>query len=682
MIRYALSDDISSLKGIGSKKKEQLAAAGIESIGDLLSYYPVKYKDRRHLVRAMDAGTEKDSLTCGRLIKVQLRPLSGGRSITECTLKDDSCIFFAVFFNMPYLRKSLAAGEDYVLFGRMRIRNGARVWTNPEFSKAGGERDIRGIFPVYRHSAGLTDVNLRKWMRDALDNTDLETDWIGSDIIERRKLCGLGFALNNIHFPESEKHYKAARYRLIYEKLLMYQLAVRMNAAGAEDTDVDSSVPLAEMSTFYEGLPFELTEGQAKCIDEIMADLESRKPMNRLVQGDVGCGKTVVAEAAIYRCAMSGLQSAMMAPTGILAKQHYESLNRDLSPYGIKCDLLVSGMKAAERRKVIDNVASGKTDVLIGTHAIIQNDVSFNDLALVITDEQHRFGVAQRKSLVKKGRGVNVCVMSATPIPRTLAATVFGDMDFSIIRSMPKDRKKIITRALDQSTRERAYINMKHELEAGNRAYVIAPSIDNDDEDMLSVQKLFEEIKGRFPDYGAALLHGRLSGDEKASIMNEFKEGRIQILVSTIVIEVGIDVPEATVIIIENSERFGLAQMHQLRGRVGRSSRQSYCYVINYSKSENAVARAKAMAEISDGFEISEADYEMRGPGDVMGTMQSGTASSDVLMLSRYTDILEAAIEDAETVMEERLRGTCLTDAEYAYEMMMRAGASDNSNII
>ncbi len=682
MVKYSLSDDISSIKGIGSKRKEQLTAAGIETIGDLLSYYPFKYKDRRHLVRAMDAGTEKDSLTCGRLIKVQLRPLSGGRSITECTLKDDSCIFYAVFFNMPYLRKNLITGEDYVLFGRMRLRNGARVWTNPEFSKAGGDRDIRGIFPVYRHTAGITDINFRKWISEALRNTDLETDWIGSDIVEKRKLCGPGFALSNIHFPESEKHYKAARYRLIYEKLLMYQLAVRMNSARANDGETDSSVPQQDMDGFYERLPFELTEGQLKCIEEIMDDLGNRKPMNRLVQGDVGCGKTVVAEAAIYRCAKSGLQSAMMAPTGILAKQHYENISRDLSVYGIKCDLLVSGMKAAERRKVIDDVASGKTDVLIGTHALIQNDVSFNDLALVITDEQHRFGVAQRKSLIKKGRGVNVCVMSATPIPRTLAATVFGDMDFSIIRSMPKDRKKIITRALDQSTRERAYSGMKRELEKGNRAYVIAPSIDNEDEDMLSVQKLFEEIKDKFHGYKAALLHGRLTGEEKSSIMNDFKDGRIQILVSTIVIEVGIDVPEATVIIIENSERFGLAQMHQLRGRVGRSSRQSYCYIINYSRSETATARARAMAEISDGFEISEADYEMRGPGDVMGTMQSGTAASDVLMLSRYTDILEAAIEDADAIIKGINEGICLTDTEYAYEMMMRSGASDNSNII
>lgn len=681
-MKYALSDDISSIRGIGSKRKEQLSAAGIETIGDLLSYYPVKYKDRRHLVRAMDAGTDKDSLTCGRLIKVQLRPLSGGRSITECTLRDDSCIFYAVFFNMPYLRKNLATGEDYVLFGRMRLRNGARVWTNPEFSRAGGDRDIRGIFPVYRHSAGITDINFRKWITEALANTDLETDWIGNDIVEKRKLCGQGFALTNIHFPESEKHYKAARYRLIYEKLLMYQLAVRMNATRSEDIDADSSVPWQDMNEFYDGLPFELTDGQSKCIDEIMNDLGNRRPMNRLVQGDVGCGKTAVAEAAIFRCAKSGMQSAMMAPTGILAKQHFETISRDLAGYGIKCDLLVSGMKAAERRRVIDNVASGKTDVLIGTHALIQNDVSFNDLALVITDEQHRFGVAQRKSLMKKGRGVNVCVMSATPIPRTLAATVFGDMDFSIIRSMPKDRKKIITRALDQNTRERAYIDMKRELEKGNRAYVIAPSIDNEDEEMLSVQKLYEEIKEKFAGYRAALLHGRLTGEEKSSIMNDFKEGRIQILVSTIVIEVGIDVPEATVMIIENSERFGLAQMHQLRGRVGRSSRQSYCYVINYSRSENAVARAKAMAEISDGFEISEADYEMRGPGDVMGTMQSGTAASDVLMLSRYTDILEAAIEDAEIIMKDRVKGTTLTDTEYAYDMMVRNGASDNSNII
>ena len=679
---HGLNDDICSIKGIGAKKKEQLSAAGIETVGDLLSYYPVKYKDRRNAVRAMDAGTERDSLVTGRLIKVQLRPLSGGRSMTECTLRDDSCVFYAVFFNMPYLRKTLDTGADYSLFGRMRVRNGARVWTNPEFSKTGGDRDVRGILPVYRHSAGLTDINLRKWIRDALDTTDLDTDWIGSDIAEERRLCGQRYAYSNIHFPESEQHYKKARYRLIYEKLLMYQLAVRVNGAGLRDDQTDSSVPETDMNEFYGGLPFELTEGQSKCIEEIMADLSSKRSMNRLVQGDVGCGKTVVAEAAMYRCAKSGLQSAMMAPTEILARQHFESISKDLSKHGIRCGLLVSGMKPAERRSVIDDTASGRIDVLIGTHALIQKDVLFSDLALVITDEQHRFGVAQRKIFANKGRGVNVCVMSATPIPRTLAATVFGDMDFSIIRSMPSNRKKIITRALDAHTRERAYIDMGRELEKGGRAYVIAPSIDSEDDDLYSVQKLFEEIKERYPGYTAALLHGRLPVEEKASIMDGFKEGRIQILVSTIVIEVGIDVPEATVIIIENSERFGLAQMHQLRGRVGRSSRQSYCYVINYSNTETAQARARAMAEISDGFEISEVDYELRGPGDIMGTMQSGNASNDILLLSRYTDIHENAISDADKIMEEYRGGGSLTDVEYAYERLMHADAADNSNVI
>ena len=679
---HVLNDDVCSIRGIGAKKKEQLAAAGIETIEDLLSYYPVKYKDRRFAVRAMDAGTDRDSLTTGRLIRTQLRPLSGGRSITECTLRDDSCVFYAVFFNMPYLRKTLETGAEYVLFGRMRIRNGARVWTNPEFSKAGGDRDVRGILPVYRHSAGLTDINLRKWISEAIDTTDIDKDWISGDIVSERKLCGRGYAYRNIHFPESEQHYKYARYRLIYEKLLMYQLAVRLNSAGMSGSDADSSVPEADMDTFYEGLPFELTEGQAACTEEIMNDLSSRRPMNRLVQGDVGCGKTVVAEAAMYRCAAAGLQSAMMAPTEILARQHYESISRDLSRYGISCALLVSGMKASERKAVIDAAACGDVDVLIGTHALIQKDVVFCDLALVITDEQHRFGVAQRKTFAGKGRGVNVCVMSATPIPRTLAATVFGDMDFSIIRSMPKNRKKIITRALDARTRERAYVGMGSELEKGNRAYVIAPSIDSEDEDLYSVQKLFEEIRAKFPGHPAALLHGRLPAEEKAAIMNAFKEGSIQILVSTIVIEVGIDVPEATVIVIENSERFGLAQMHQLRGRVGRSSRQSYCYVINYGSSETAAARARAMAEISDGFEISEADYELRGPGDVMGTMQSGNVNTDILMLSRYTGILENAMKDADRIMEEYRAGSCLTDVAYAYGRVMHGQTADNSNVL
>ena len=677
---FTLEDDVTRIKGIGAKKQEQLSNAGIFKVQDILEYFPVKYKDRRTVIEAISAGIDKDTLVSGKLIKVTMRSYSGKRPVVECTFRDSSCVFYAVFFNVPYLKNTLTSGAEYVVFGKMRMRNGARVWTNPEISKVDSERDIRGIIPVYKHTAGLTDTNLRKWVALALKADDIDEDWIGQEIVTARKLCGRSFAYKNIHFPESERHYKAARYRLIYEKMLMYQLAVRMSRAAIESEMSDSSVADIPLDEFLKILPFKLTKGQQKCINDIMTDLDSPRPMNRLVQGDVGCGKTVVAEAAIYRCAKAGMQSAMMAPTEILARQHFKRIEADLSPFGIRCALLVSGLKASERRQIIEDTRNGEIKVLIGTHAIIQSDVEFNNLALVITDEQHRFGVAQRKSLVSKGRSVNVCVMSATPIPRTLAATVFGDMDFSIIRTMPSDRKKIITRALDKNGRERAYSEVGKQLEAGNRAYIIAPTIDSEDDEMMSVQKLIEEIQKRYPNQKTALLHGRLSSEDKSAIMNKFARGDIQILVSTIVIEVGIDVPEATIIVIENSERFGLAQLHQLRGRVGRGKDQSYCYIINYSKSETAVARAKALAEISDGFEISEVDYTLRGPGDLAGTMQSGNYNSDILAISRYTDILEAAVEDSDLIMHEK--NHCDTDVRYAYERMDHISMTNNSNII
>ncbi|MBR2540991.1 MAG: ATP-dependent DNA helicase RecG [Mogibacterium sp.] len=676
--RFSLTDDVSSIKGIGGKKKQLLASLGITTIEDLLSTFPVKYKDRRNVIPAIRATDDRDTLVAGELIKVQLRPISGHRTIVECTLRDESCIFGAAFFNMPYLRKSLSVGATYILFGKMRYRNGMKIWTNPEMTMAGTERDVRGIVPVYRNTQGVTSANFTKWIRTALESSDLSSDWIGREITEERRLCSREFAFHNMHFPESEKHYKAARYRMIYEQLLRYQLAVRLARRNIESGSDDASVPDASVRPFTDALPFTLTEGQRMCIEDIEKDLVQRRPMNRLVQGDVGCGKTVVAEAAIFKCAVSGLQSAMMAPTEILARQHYERLSGDFERFGIRTSLLVSGMKAAERREVLAGIAAGSIDVVVGTHALIQKDVMFNELALVITDEQHRFGVNQRKLLARKGRGVNVCVMSATPIPRTLAATVFGDMDFSIIRTRPSERKKIITRALEPGSRERAYTAVRKELEQGNRAYVIAPTIDSEDDELASVMRLYSEIQDKFKGYKSALLHGRLTGEEKESIMNDFASGRIQILVATVVIEVGIDVPEATVIVIENSERFGLAQLHQLRGRVGRSSRQSYCYLINYSKSETAVARARAMAEISDGFEISEVDYKLRGPGDIMGTMQSGNYSRDILTLCRYTDILEAAIEDADRVMADPE----LADLRYVENYMDQSAEADNSDII
>lgn len=671
-------EDVSRIKGIGGKKKQTLSSAGINTIDDLLAYYPVRYKDRRCVVPAARAAEGRDTLVCGELIRMSVRPLSGRRSLVECTFRDESCVFSAAFFNMPYLRKTLKTGTDYVLFGRMRIRNGMKVWTNPEMAPLGSDRDTRGIVPVYRNIPGITGVNFTKWIRTALETSDIDRDWIGEKTISDRRLCGRGFALRNIHFPESEQHYKTARYRLVYEQLLTYQLAIRLSRHRLESAAEDASVEDRPLDGFIDSLPFSLTEGQLQCIRDIERDLIQPRPMNRLVQGDVGCGKTVVAEAAMYKCALSGHQSAMMAPTEILARQHYERLSKDFAPFGISVCLLISGMKAAERRETLERIASGSADIVVGTHAIIQKDVEFSDLALVITDEQHRFGVNQRKTLVRKGRGVNVLVMSATPIPRTMAATVFGDMDFSIIRSRPAGRREIITRVFDRTSRERAYRAVRDELEKGNLAYVIAPSIDSEDEDLSSVMQLFEEIKHRYPDHKAALLHGKVSKEEKESVMEDFKNHGIHILVATVVIEVGIDVPDATIIVIENCERFGLAQLHQLRGRVGRSAKQSYCCLINYSKSETAAARAKAMAEISDGFEISEEDYRLRGPGDITGTMQSGNYNKDIIALCRYTDILEAAICDADRIMQNPDG----TDISHVEDYMKASTENDNSDIL
>ncbi len=669
-----LEDSLSKLKGIGAKKEAQLESMGLSTVGACVNYLPYRYMDKRTVVPAVNAKEGQDSLVIGELVRIRTKYTANNRAMVECTMRDSSCIFTAVFFNMPFIKNVLKIGSSYVLFGKVAMRNGARVWTNPEFCIPGGERDRRGIIPVYKTSPGITSTNITNWIKEALERADLSCEWIDSRIVDHRRICSPKYAYNNIHFPADTHSYQVAKYRLIYEELLRYQLAIRLARQVRESSQEDSSIPPTDISVFTDSLPFELTEGQQKCIFDIAKDLEMSRPMNRLVQGDVGCGKTVVAEAAMWKCVKAGYQVAMMAPTEILARQHYETVSRDFDKWGFKTVLLVSGMSAKDRRAAIEGIGDGSIDVVIGTHAIIQKDVEFSNLALVITDEQHRFGVNQRKLFARKGRGVNVCVMSATPIPRTLAATVFGDMDFSIIRSMPSNRKPIITRAFDKESRERAYAAARGELEAGNLVYVVAPSIDSEDEDMTSVNRLYEDVRQRFPRFNAALLHGRMTKEEKEAIMHDFASAKVQILVATVVIEVGVDIPNATMMIVENSERFGLAQLHQLRGRVGRSDKQSYCFLINYSKSEKACLSEKSMVEIIDGFEISEMVFRLRGPGDLAGTMQSGVFSNNILSLCAYTDILSIAIEDAERIMASPGG----TDIEYILEFMAVRAEADN----
>lgn len=676
-----LSDSVNKIKGVGAKKEKILENMGINTIYDLLEYKPFRYQNRINRTPFMDVPEDKDVLIGGVLINKRLRSIGRGRTMLECALRDESGIFHAIFFNMPFLEKNLRLGADYSLFGKMKWRNGAKTIVNPEMSLTGSTRDIRGIIPVYRRTAGITSNELLKLIRSISEQLDESCEWLSDDLLEKNKLAPEDYAYKNIHFPESGAAYNRANFRLIYDKLLAFQYSVLHNRRFLEEECGNSRIEPVDISAFIDSLPFTLTEGQQHAISDIEQDLISDRAMNRLIQGDVGCGKTVVAEVAIYHAVSAGWQAAFMAPTEILARQHYAKLSKELGRFGMKTTLLVSGLKASERRELIEGIVNGDIDVVVGTHALIQSDVEFAKLGLVITDEQHRFGVNQRKVLAGKAEAVNVLVMSATPIPRTLAATVFGDMDFSVIRSKPSNRKEIITRYVTEKSRERAYADVYNEIKRGNRAYIVAPSIeDNEDSELTSAEALYDEIKEKFKSFNVGLIHGRLDKVEKERLMNEFAIGAIDILVSTVVIEVGIDVPEATVIVIENAERFGLAQLHQLRGRVGRNDLQSYCYLICYSDSENATNRMKAMVTMSDGFEISEEDYRLRGAGDLMGTMQHGNAGNSFYELFGYDKILKIATADAERILSGEQN--VIVDYDQLQLRTKNIMVHDNSNII
>ena len=676
-----LSDSVNRIKGVGAKKEQILETMGINTIYDLLEHKPFRYQNRLNRTPFMDVPEDKDVLIGGVLINKRLRSIGRGRTMLECALRDESGIFHAIFFNMPFLEKNLRLGADYTLFGKMKWRNGAKTIVNPEMSLTGSTRDVRGIIPVYRRAAGITSSELSKLIRSISEQLDESCEWLSDDLLEKNKLAPEDYAYKNIHFPEDVAAYNRAKFRLIYDKLLAFQYSVLHNRRFLDEECGNSRIEPVDLAAFTDSLPFILTDDQQHAINDIEQDLISDRAMNRLIQGDVGCGKTIVAEAAIYHAVSAGWQAAFMAPTEILARQHYAKLSKELGKFGMKTTLMVSGLKASERRELIEGISNGDIDVVVGTHALIQSDVEFARLRLVITDEQHRFGVNQRKVLAGKVEAVNVLVMSATPIPRTLSATVFGDMDFSVIKNKPSNRKEIITRYVTEKSRERAYADVYNEIKRGNRAYIVAPSIeDNEDSELTSAEALYDEIKVKFKSFKVGLIHGRLDKVEKERIMNDFAIGALDILVSTVVIEVGIDVPEATVIVIENAERFGLAQLHQLRGRVGRNYLQSYCYLVCYSESENAINRMNAMVTMSDGFDISEEDYRLRGAGDLMGTMQHGNAGNSFYDLFGYDKILKLATADAECILSGGQNE--IVDYDQLQLRTKNIMVHDNSNII
>lgn len=650
-----LTDDVTVLKGIGSRKAALLAQQGIFTLNDIIMRFPRKYEDRRDVVPVSDLVAGKDQLI---QVKVLSRRYSGFRYKKKSPLlllcEDDSGRIEIVFFNGAYIANLFNAGAEYTFYGRVTENRGGLQMVHPEFHRQGDPDDIRGIIPVYSATEGISQNEYRRLVHACEPLIDEIPEWLPGDLPEKYRLADPAFAIKNVHFPDDEKKIKQARYRLIFDELLTLEtgmLSIRGNIAGAGDGVV---IDPKYADEFIKTLPFELTDGQKDAWQDISYDLASHKPMNRLIQGDVGSGKTVIAEMAMYASVKSGYQAVMMAPTEILAKQHFKTLSDDLSMLGIRVGILTGSMKQKDKNETLRRLADGEIDVLVGTHALIEPGVEFKSLGLAITDEQHRFGVEQRHMLSDKGEGINIMVMTATPIPRTLAVIIYGDLDISQIRTMPAGRQKIVTKIAHAEDRMVMYDFIKKKLRQGEQAYVVAPLIsDSDKIDASSAEELYEELSDMFRGFRLALLHGSIDPAEKDRIMNDFADHKIDMLVSTVVIEIGINVPNATVMVIENCERFGLAQMHQLRGRVGRGSARSYCFLVMEHESEIAVQRAEILKESSDGFVIAEEDLRLRGPGEIFGTKQHGIPELNISDLVNHADVLEKAKQAAQQILND-----------------------------
>ena len=650
-----LQDSVSKIKGVGDKKAKLLHNMKVDTIEDLLQLFPRKYEDRRAVSYIMEAPFDRDVLVSGRVVTKQLKGNPYNKKTPlRVLVEDNSANLEVLFFNGKYLANYFNVGQEFTFYGKISLNNGRRQMAHPEFHKKGDKDDVRGIFPVYPLTEGMTQAAVRKLVKEVLPLADESEEWLSDEITKKYNLCSPSYAMKNIHFPVDERQVKEARYRMVFEELLVLQTGlfyIKKGRSGEGDGVVIADVPMNE---FTDRLKFELTSGQKRVWEDIQKDLKSTKSMNRLVQGDVGSGKTIVAEMAMYKTIKNGFQAVMMAPTELLAKQHLASLKRDFEPLGISVDLLCSSLKSKEKQDVLERLEAGEIDILVGTHAIIQPNVKFKNLGLVITDEQHRFGVNQRSLLASKGQNPNVLVMTATPIPRTLAVILYGDLDISVIDTMPVGRKPIKTFLRNENSRKDIYDFVRNQIKEGRQAYVVAPLIeDSESIDCHSAEELYEELSSMYPDLRVGLVHGAMKQEEKDSVMEAFAGGKVDILVSTVVIEVGIDVGNATIMVIENCERFGLAQLHQLRGRVGRSEYQSYCILVCGKESKVANQRNEIMVSSNDGFVIAEEDLKLRGPGEIFGTRQHGIPELNISDLVKHVNILEDVKDVAAEIIKK-----------------------------
>lgn len=658
MMKTDLNTGIRYLKGVGEKRAGLFAKLGIYTIRDLLNYFPRDYEDRRTITAVSDVKVG-DKVCINAFVSSDIKTRSPRRSFTvsEFRAVDETGGINMVFFNQKYSVDKLSVGERYIFFGKIEERNGKLCMTNPTFEHEDNLGNKTGaILPVYALTAGMSADTVRTAIKSALAEFSGNIPEIIPEEIRRRlKLAHVGYSYREIHFPSSDEELEIAKKRLVFEELFVLSLGL-MHLRGRREDEVGIKIKNCDVSPYLKSLPFELTGAQKRVIDEIISDMKGSRPMNRIVQGDVGSGKTAVAAAAAFIAVQNNLQTVLMVPTEILAEQHYHSLSESLSPLGIKCEFLVGSMKVSEKRKVKAMCASGEINLLIGTHAVISEDVEFSSLGLMIVDEQHRFGVRQRAALALKGKNPHQLVMSATPIPRSLALIMYGDLDISVIDELPPGRLPVDTLIVNDSKREDAYVFIRKQMDAGHQAYIVCSLIDENEEmELRSVESFAKELSENvFSEKNVALLHGKMKQKEKDEVMRGFVSGKISAIVSTTVIEVGVNVPNATIMAIENAERFGLSQLHQLRGRVGRGKAKSYCILFsNVGKSSAAAERLEALRKTNDGFKISEEDLRLRGPGDFFGTRQHGLPELRIASFMSDMRVLDLAKREAKMIMEK-----------------------------
>ena len=651
-----LNTDVRYIKGIGEAKAKALGKLGIFTLGDLIGWFPRRYEDRRE-TRPISSLIPGETACVAAMIasEPKVSHLRKGMDLVKVRAVDDTGALDVTFFNQSWLKDQLRVGETYIFYGRAEGSLLRKTMAGPVVEPEGRQEFTGRIVPVYPLTAGVSQLLLSRAIRQGLDEcADILPDCLPDSVRQTHGLCRVNYAYENIHFPESPEALDIARRRLAFEELFFFAIGLKLLRSRRETVSVEPFRPV-DMAPFYDALPFILTGAQRRCVDEAIADMTAGKPMNRLCQGDVGSGKTMVAAACVYFCVKNGRQAALMAPTELLAEQHYRGLAPLLEQLGLRCALLTGSTPAKTKRSVTAQLASGELDFAIGTHALISGGVAYANLGLVVTDEQHRFGVAQRTALAEKGEHPHTLVMSATPIPRTLALILYGDLDVSVIDQLPPGRKPIETYAVTSAYYPRLYAFIRKQVEAGRQVYIVCPMVsENDDlpDERKAVteyaQKLQSEI---FPDLRVAYVHGKMKSREKDTVMSAFAAGETNILVSTTVIEVGVDVPNASLMVVENAERFGLSQLHQLRGRVGRGQHQSYCVLVSDNKNDETRQRLRAMTKTADGFKIAEEDLRLRGPGDFFGLRQHGLPGLRVADIGCDTRLLT----EAQTAAEELL---------------------------